>query len=266
MHLLFLLVLFLLPPQGKTEEYYIVQTKGDIIVKKTGQILKKGDKVRAEEVIEFRPAEAKAIVVSSQKGTLILQKPKSVSKKEGELVYVVKSSLLASSGVLGTRNGPISSLPELKNFLTKNTFLILDTAKISINTQAIPLSKDQFFFIRYSYLKQTINKKLEHANSHLLIDRSLLSVDGQKVPVDSCQNFTMYYRNEKKNESVPVTRFSPLFPDMDKINSEARLMIDVLKKANKTKDQISTEVKTFIHEAYGKPTEEDFSSWISRQL
>jgi hypothetical protein len=266
MHLLSLLFLLLIFQQGKVEEYYIVQTKGDIIIKKTGQVLRKGDKIKAEEVIEFRPADARAIVISSQKGTLILQRPQHAAKKDSELVYMVKSSLLTSSGVLGTRNGPISSMTELKNYLTKGNFLVLDTAKIAINTQAIPLSKDQYFFIRYNYLKQNINKKLEHAGSHVLIDWNLLSVDGQKVPADSCQNFTMYYRNEKKNESVPVTRFSPLFPDIDKINSEAKLIIDVLRKANKNKEQITTEVKTFINEAYGKPTEDDFASWISRLL
>jgi hypothetical protein len=261
-----ILIFSIFSSQGRVEEYYIVQTKGDIIVNKSGQVLKKGDKVKAEEIIEFRPADAKAVVISSRKGTLILQKPQHPSKKDGELLYMVKSSLLSSSGTLGTRDGLISSIADLKNYLTRDNFIVLETAKISINTQAIPLSKDQYFFIRYSYQDQLINKKLEHSAPYLLIDRNVLSVDGQKIPADSCQNFTIYYRNQVINESVAVTKFTLFFPDMDNLNAEAKLIIDVLHKGGKINEYIVREVNNFIKEAYGRPSEEDFSSWIGKLL
>jgi hypothetical protein len=157
-------------------------------------------------------------------------------------------------------------MPALKSYLTKGSLLVLDTARIPVSMQNIGLSADQYFFIRYMYKSQTVNKKLAHKAPHLLLDRTLLSVDGQSVPADSCRNFTMYYRNEAKNESVPVTRFSPVFADMDKINSEAKLIADVMRRAGKNKELITKEIKTFIHEVYGTPTEDDFSTWIARLL
>jgi hypothetical protein len=265
--LFYLLIIFhLFAYQGKAEEYYIVQTKGDIIVKKTGRTLKKGDKINANEEIEFRPTDAKAIVISSQKGTFVLQKPQDKSKKEGELWYIVKSSLITSNGIFGTRDGPINSIIDLKTHLTKGIYLVLDTARISINAQAIPLSDEVFFFIRYIYNEQTINKKLKQQSSYLLIDRSILSIDGQKVPADSCEQFTLYLRNEKKNESVPVARFSPVFPDMEELNAEAKLIIQVLQQTKYSKEEIQKEVNNFINVAYGQPSEKDFSAWIERLL
>jgi hypothetical protein len=263
----FLLFLFLLfAQQGKIEEYYIVHSKGDIKLKKTGQVLKKGDKIKAEEEVEFLNSDAKAIVISTQRGTLILQRPKNTPKKDGELAYIVKSSLISGSGLMGARDGPVNSMPALKSYLTKSSLLVLDTAKIPVSTQTIALSEEAYFFVRYVYKNQTINKKLAHKAPNLLIDRNILFVDGQGVPSDSCRNFTMYYRNEAKNESVPVTRFSPVFADMDKINSEAKLIADVMRRAGKNKEMITNEIKTFIHEVYGKPSEDDFSTWIARLL
>jgi hypothetical protein len=218
--LLFLFLLFI--QQGKTEEYYIVQSKGDIKLKKTGQVLKKGDKIKAEEEVEFLHSDARALVISTQRGTLILQRPKNTAKKDGELAYIVKSSLLSGSGMMGTRDGPINSMPALKSYLTKGSLLVLDTAKIPVSMHKHSLfRKKQYFFVRYIYKSQTINKKLAHKAPHLLIDRNAIVCRWAEVPADSCRNFTMYYRNEAKNESVPVTRFSPVFADMDKINSEA---------------------------------------------
>jgi hypothetical protein len=262
--LLFLFLLFI--QQGKTEEYYIVQSRGDIKLKKTGQVLKKGDKIKAEEEVEFLHPDARALVISTQRGTLILQRPKNTAKKDGELAYIVKSSLLSGSGMMGTRDGPVNSMPALKSYLTKGSLLVLDTAKIPLSMQNIALSEEQYFFVRYMYKGQTINKKLAHKVPHLLLDRTLLSVDGQSVPADSCRNFTMYYRNEAKNESVPVTRFSPVFADMDKLNSEAKLIADVMRRAGKNKELIVKEIKTFIHEVYGTPSEDDFSTWIASLL
>lgn len=262
--LLFLFLFFI--QQGKTEEYYIVQSRGDIKLKKTGQVLKKGDKIKAEEEVEFLNPDARAMVISTQRGTLILQRPKNTPRKDGELAYIVKSSLLSGSGIMGTRDGPVNSMPALKSYLTKGSLLVLDTAKIPVSMQTIALSEHEYFFVRYLYKSQTINKKLVHKTPHLLLDRNILSVDGQKVPADSCRNFTMYYRNEAKNQSVPVTRFSPVFADMDKLNSEAKLIADVMRRAGKNKDLITKEIKTFIHEVYGTPSEDDFSAWIARSL
>jgi hypothetical protein len=36
-----------------------------------------------------------------------------------------------------------------------------------------------------------------------------------------------------------------------------------MRRAGKNKELITKEIKTFIHEVYGTPTEDDFSTWIS---
>ena len=98
------------------DKYTVVKVLGNITIKKTGVQLKQGDVILANEPIDFKSSEAKASVISSEKGRFILSASNAFNG-----ISNVKSNLLPPMGNISSRSGLILNLTDLKsNFSVLN--------------------------------------------------------------------------------------------------------------------------------------------------
>ena len=73
--------------------YFVLQIKGQITNQKTKKALAVGDKVEEKDEIVFKSADAKAVVVSKEKGRYVISAQKVKKNTKGELWCVVDTVL-----------------------------------------------------------------------------------------------------------------------------------------------------------------------------
>ncbi|MBC8109604.1 MAG: hypothetical protein H7Y04_00940, partial [Verrucomicrobia bacterium] len=103
---------------AQTEVYYVVHLKGNITNTVTKKALKIGDKLNANDKIEYNPDLASAVVMSSQKGRFMLGKPAGqTASKTGTFLAYVRNTMMPvrSNGQLSTRGVEMEPVKNLKD-------------------------------------------------------------------------------------------------------------------------------------------------------
>jgi hypothetical protein len=121
------------------------------------------------------------------------------------------------------------------------------------------MNKDHFFFLRYIFKGEDINKKLAFSGDSLIIDRNnLLTVDGKPIPGADNTTIKLFYH--KGTESVAISEFDLIFPEMNQLKKELNIILDELKE-KPVKDKIR-EIGSFINEYYGNVDSNNLTTWL----
>jgi hypothetical protein len=159
---------------------------------------------------------------------------------------------------ISSRSGSLSNSADLStNFSGK--YVVLDNQRIPIDRRNYPMDKDHFFFLRYIYKGEEINKKLAFSGDTLTIDKlNLLTVDGKPIPGADNTSIKLFYR--KGTESLFISDFDLIFPDMKQLKKEIEIILTEIKeKPVKTK---IGEINSYINEFYGKVQRENLTGWL----
>ena len=130
---IFLALIFLLKVD------YIIASEKYTVIKVVGVILMKN----TSNPIVFKTPDAKASVISSEKGRMVLT-AEGVVDKQG----LVKSSLIPPISNIASRSGPILSISDVQSYFS-GEYLLLSQAKVMISKSIFPMNDSSFFFIRY---------------------------------------------------------------------------------------------------------------------
>jgi hypothetical protein len=170
-----------------------------------------------------------------------------------------RSNDLPSMYNISTRGGSLTSLSDLQNHFS-GKYVVLDRQAIQMDKMNFPMDRDNFFFLRYIYNGEDINKKLEYSGDSLIFDKkNLFTVDGNPIPGPDNTSIKLYYR--KGSQSILLNDFDLIFPDMKQLTSEIKVILDEIK--NKTTKEKTEEVSSYINEFYGKIYRENLVSWLS---
>jgi hypothetical protein len=262
--LLLAMLLVFAPP---TEEvYFITFVKGTIILEKTQKALKVGDKISPKDKIIFREKDAMAAVLSPQKGRFTLTADKAQKNAKGEFLALIEASMspLGSAKKLSTRTGLLTNIIELQKFfaandsLSQGRFLVTGKGKYLLAKTAFPLDDKHFFFIRYIYEGQQINKKLSYSADTLFMDKTVYQVDGKDIIPAAASDMKLYqYVVRDKPESILITDFHPVFIEREKLKEELRVLVDQLKVMYKSNfDNVYNNALLHVNTYYGKPDTE----------
>lgn len=236
------------------DSYQVLHVKGTIMVKASGKILKPGDMISSEDQLVFR-GDAMAAVISPQKGRFVM-KSGPAANANSEIVAYVKSSISPASSKLSTRKGLINNSLDLKKYFDEGKTPVVVTGKlaISVNASTFPLDNDHFFYIRYKYKGEDVNKQLEFQNDKFFVEKqTLFSVDGKPIAEsDITGPLTLFYFHKEVSDPISVVQFS--FP----IPEELAQQIKMIKNANagKSKKETLDEIYAFVSETYGTPDQE----------
>lgn len=267
-HIFFFVALFGLVTLGFAEQYNVLHVKGEIRLEKTKTQLKPGDVINSEDKVIFGSPDALAALFSPSKGRFTLSSTKKGDDFGDEFVAYVKSNLFPAKKGLSTRAaGMLKNEIELEQHFSKENYLVLGTTKIRISPDAYPMKSNAFFYLRFEYEGEEVNKQLLYEGDALVLSAEhILQVDNQAIKAEQVDEYHLFYYDAASTVSQRICEFTPVFPEEEMMISSLELMIKGLKSEGKTKEEIRSEIDGFVAEYYGNADAEALTEWLSVNL
>ncbi len=247
------------------EDFIVVKVSGTITA--DGKVVKPGDKLHTGQKLVYNSNEARAVVYSAKRGRLVLKKDATKEKSEFELT--IASLTNPPRGQLSTRSGGINNIIDLKNHFSKGKYLLLDSTGIEINKNLFEVSEGEFFYLRYTYDDEEINKKLsstrdeKNDNPVIILDKNeILQVDRKPIDFKEVSNVKLYHYNSKAEESVFISDIDLVAPNTDVLKYELQIILSGFE--NKESKKAKEEVKSYLTTEYGNPSKSNFEDWYTK--
>ena len=171
--LLLLTSLFISLSSLGQSSYTTIHVIGKIYRPDSQSFLKRGDRLSDEEKLEFQTKDAKAAVLSSDRGRYVLQPSQEAASADGALVFALKSVITPVKGRMSTRAGGINNKLDFQKKLNDGAVAWLaDEMSVNVSESAYPTDDSKFFFASYDYQGEQINKKLESQNELLVFKKT----------------------------------------------------------------------------------------------
>ncbi|MFL5753149.1 MAG: hypothetical protein ACJ76F_07075 [Bacteroidia bacterium] len=233
------------------DNYKVIKVTGNIIYKKNNKNVSQGDLFPENEQIVFKTPESKAAVISTAKGRFILA-PGSDKKAD------VKANLLPASSNVSSRSGAIINVVDLQNMFTGN-FVVLGKMKMHINKDNFPMSESNFFYLRYKYKGEDINKKLAFEGEKLIFDKEqILLVDGKPVAGPDAPEYKLYYTDGKSSQLI--NSFNLVMPETEALKAETGILLTAIGDKNYTAKV--DEFIAYLNDFYGKSNKTNVMDWL----
>lgn len=249
----FAFMLFPLALLAQPETYYVTYLKGQVINKQTKQPLKVGDKLASADNLVFKDPQGKVSVVSPAKGRFELDAHQLKPNGSGELLAIVKSSLLpvTSTYHLSTRSMMFQGYDPKSYFSADETggrVLLFTDRQLPVNP-SYKLDAAHFFFVQFNSNGKTLVRKVPASNNNLqFIPALFMDENGKQVtdPVMLCYQSPM----GGNSTSTQLSSFIPVLADSKTVKEE----LTVLKKYSNLSDNkmLQREITAHIFSNYGK--------------
>jgi len=242
------------PAYGQ-DDFRVIKVNGTIMLKQRGVSLETGTVFAAGEDLLFRTEDATAAVINSKRGRLVIT-------SNNHDLSSASSNYLPPMYNISSRGGSMSTIADLSSHFS-GRYAVLGKTGITVDRASFPLDKDHFFFLRYAYKGEVINKKLESDDNTFYIDKAALyTVDGSPIPGPDNTSIRIYYR--RGNESLFINEFNLIFPDTKLLEKETEIILNEIKE--KTKDEKTAEVGAYITDFYGKIERDNLSAWLEKRF
>jgi hypothetical protein len=245
------LMFMFIDPAFSQDNFKVIKVNGNIVLRTKGTSLETGTVFSEKEDLLFRSEDATAAVINSQRGRMILT-------NNNHDLATAKSNYLPSMYNISTRGGSLSNLIDLQNHFS-GKYVVLGRQSIEMDDSNFPMDNTHFFFLRYAFKGEDINKKLDYSGDTLIIDRkSLYTVDGKPIPSPDNTSIMLFYR--KGSESIPINEFDLIFPDIIQLKKEVQIILSEIK--DKSSNEKISEINSYINEFYGKVYRGNLVSWL----
>ncbi|MGB3464023.1 MAG: hypothetical protein WBA74_02080, partial [Cyclobacteriaceae bacterium] len=200
---------------GIAQNYTIIHVKGDMKLA-DGTSLKRGTRLSEESQIIFGSDNAAAAAISSSRGRFIIKKGGNAENKN-DTFYLLKAVLSPVKGRMSTRSGKLNNLIALKKFFGEEPLAFLgDKEYVAVSEEAFPQGYQHFFFLRYQYKGEAVNKKLLSDKQTMIWDKNdIFSVDGEKILPEETSDHTLYYLGEGGKPVLVSTVNFTFVPETD---------------------------------------------------
>jgi hypothetical protein len=233
------------------ENFTVIKVNGTIMLRSRGVQLQTGTVFSGNEELLFRSEDATAAVINPEKGRLIL------TSRNHDL-GTAKPNFQPSMYSVSTR----AALPKMvatpeERF--SGRIVLLDKIMIRMDRSYYPMDAGNFFFLRYIYNGETINKKLSYSGDTVIIDRkALLTVDGQPIAGPDNSRMEMYYM--RATEAALFGNFEMILPDTEQLTREVGVIIEQFRQKN-YREKVA-EINAYIGDFYGKADDSDLKAWL----
>jgi hypothetical protein len=248
------LFITMIPVSGQ-DDFKVIKVNGTILLRDKGVSLETGTVFSEKEELLFRTDDATAAVINAQRGRMVITS-KNHDLSSANSNYLPSMYNISSRGLSGALNSDLGSR-------FSGRYVVLDREAVNVDIQSYPMDNDHFFFLRYMYKGEEINKKLTFDKNTFYIDKAaLFTVDGKPIPSADNTRIKLYYR--KGNESVFISEFDLIFPDMNQLTRETEVILLTIK--DKTPNEKKAEVGSYINEFYGKVPLDALSAWLETRF
>jgi hypothetical protein len=227
--------------------YRVIKVNGRIVYVRTGNSMTQGDVFTEDEDLSFQTPNSRAAVINPNLGRFIL------SPDNYENLSAAKSNFLPAMSNLSTRGGIINNMTDLQNQFSDN-MVILCQAGYFLNPYKFPMNENQFFFLKFEYKGEEINKKLSFEQNKLILSREeILKVDQMPIKEIDKPDISFYYYNNGVAEYI--SDFNLILPDLEELDAELRIILD--ESPDKSYNQKVNDISAYLFEFYGKPDKQD---------
>jgi hypothetical protein len=162
-----------------------------------------------------------------------------------------------------SKRGGLGEDPDDLQSIFSGKYVVLDKDAVFIDHNIYPIDNDHFFFFRYVYKGEEINKKLPSSSDTLIIDKKdLYTVDGKPIPSPDNTLIKLFYMNGAS--AMPVAEFDLIFPDTKQLAEEVKVILDTY--TEKTPSQKISEINNYLTEEYGKVNHPSLLSWLEKNF
>jgi hypothetical protein len=155
--------------------------------------------------------------------------PLGEGKVESELITFLKGKYLTERTTTSSRSLELlQNSDDFQMYFNKIGYLVLPNNSFFVDTLIYPLSNNNFFFIRYGYLGDVINKKLPYSGNGVLLNSSeLFSVDGNPISPSRVSNYQLFYFNGDEKKSYNLSNMDLVVVDEFIIKKEIEAILDI---------------------------------------
>ena len=250
------------------EEYYVVQAKGTVRNKATGQGIKAGDRLKPADQLVFATRDDAVLVVSRSKGRFLLRpKQDRQTSLTAAVEAFVNDYLKLSKGHLSTRDVFSCNKDAFAGYLGKDPFMLIgDTAYVRNCRNLYDLSDNNFFFLQYQFPPgefQTV--KLEADASKIkIVKNSVFMVEGVPVNPEEVQ-CELGYGKEGQQPSR-VSAFHPHFVPGPELKATLSNYLDHTGYSKLPEKQQIDSIMVVIRDYYGTPDNDELMAWLKKNL
>ena len=243
----------------QAEKYYVTFVKGNVQLERTKKNVKVGDVLTANDKLIFTDKAAKVSCISPGKGRFDINAQAIKAGAKGELLAVLKSSLVPASGTyhLSTRSLMFEGHDPATYFTsveTQGRILLIKDEPLAIKP-SYKLDAKNFFFIQYIADGKTVVRKVQHDNGSIQFSDKLFVTDSGTLigKADLC-----YQSNASGTaRSTIIASFMPIMASKSEIQEQINLIADHLDKTDKKK--LKTEITRHLFDNYGKIAAEELT-------
>ncbi len=242
----------------QAQEYKTIRVNGTILLEKNNTPLQSGTEFEEDDNLVFKSYNSLATVINAQKGRFIL-KPDNT-----DLAYA-KASYTPAMSNISSRSGSFITALDLKNHLD-GKYVFYEEMFLQINPEIFPMSDNKYFFLRYMYEGDTINKKLAFSKDTLFIVTSqVFSIDNNPVDYSKVNNIELWYmQRDLGNKITLISSFEPVIINNEELKSELAIIFEAY--SDKSEEEKISEAISYIHEFYGTSNQENFRSWLHENM
>ncbi len=257
-----LLIVFWVAMQSSLAQnvYYVLNVKGNVKLEKTKVPLKANDQISDQDAVLFSAPTDAVALISSKNGRMILRPKHAV--KSSELICVVKDILNPGTGRLSTRAGNITNLIELQNHFTRDSLHIIGVAKVWISPTAYPMNLVDFFFIRYTWRGETINKKLSFEKDSLMFsENDIYKVDGSMILSKEIKDIKLLYK-----QGEAVSEIGPFTISFLNETTLKQIIASFKDHSSLKGNHFLDELTPLLKDIYGRTDKDNLRSWIIKNI
>jgi hypothetical protein len=150
----------------------------------------------------------------------------------------------------------------MKNYFGQDSLHILGSWRAWIAPAAYPMNSSNFFFIRYSWRGQVINKKLSFDQDSLHLNPAeIYKIDGVAISQKEVREAKLFYKSS--TATTEVTPFAVVFPEE---NAVSQLVKSFQLHSGLTGKLFIDELIPLLKDTYGKTDPDNVRVWVRRNV
>lgn len=220
----------------KKDLYYVVDIGCQIKKQGSNHIIVIGDTVDIDATFIFRSPRDKFCVYHPAKGIFFVTPKKMLpSSKPNQILAILKDNLLPTTRqeIFGVRGSSMMSSPQdLNNYFGQfSKRLVIGTELIPLDPEGFPDRNNRYFFVRYYYEGQQVNKQLHFISPKnsphtlfLQLDQQILKKNNVDISPEKAENMQLFYYDSKQERSVPMAKLQLVPVSQNQVLSEIKLI------------------------------------------
>ncbi|MDW7693156.1 hypothetical protein R9C00_09490 [Flammeovirgaceae bacterium SG7u.111] len=250
----------------QAQTYYVVHVKGNIETKSNNEALKVGAKVSADDELRFITQDATAVVMSREKGRMILNGKKSTKSADGEFLSFVKDVLLPmESNLKMSTRGDYRNIQDFKGFFGEGKYVIIgEELVLTPNKTKFPVDDKKSFIYRYETDSRPVNKKVHIEGDNLVLNKTrLYKTHGVMVDPENTEPVDLIYFDMETKDMQSLAKFKPVFVDEETLIMELQSVASFIRSNGiLPEDKIPGELYQFVLDVHGQTNKGLFEEWL----